>query len=74
MLLANGASPMPKVSDNPTLTVSRAGSGDVVIEFTGKLQSAESIIGPWQDVAEDSPHEIKAGDLKANSFARSVKE
>jgi hypothetical protein len=73
VLLANGASPMPKVSDNPTLTVSRAGSGDVVIEFTGKLQLADSVTGPWQEVAAESPHVIKAGDLKANSFARSVK-
>jgi hypothetical protein len=73
VLLANGASPMPKVSDNPTLTVSRAVSGDVVIEFTGKLQLADSVTGPWQEVVAESPHVIKAGDLKANSFARSVK-
>ncbi len=73
VLLANGASPMPKISDNPTLTVSRAVSGDVVIEFTGKLQLADSVTGPWQEVVAESPHVIKAGDLKANSFARSVK-
>jgi len=73
-LLANGASPMPEVSDNPTLTVSRADSGDVVVEFTGKLQMADSVTGPWEEVAAESPHVIKAGDLKANSFARSVKE
>ena len=38
------------------------------------LQMADSVTGPWEEVAAESPHVIKAGDLKANSFARSVKE
>ena len=45
----------------------------MVIEFTGKLQLADLVTGPWQEVVAESPHVIKAGDLKANSFARSVK-
>jgi len=46
----------------------------VVIEFTGKLQLTDSVTGPWQEVAAESSHVIKSGELKANSFARSVKE
>ena len=38
------------------------------------LQMADSVTGPWEEVAAESPHVIKAGDLRANSFARSVKE
>ena len=73
-ILANGASPMPEVKDNPTLSVSRSAEGDIVIEFTGKLQLADTVKGPWKEAATESPHIIKAADAKTGAFARSVKE
>ena len=73
-ILANGASPMPEVKDNPKLSVRRSVEGDIVIEFTGKLQLADTVNGPWKEASTESPHIIKAADAKPGAFARSVKE
>ena len=32
----------------------------VVINFLGELQSADNILGPWNDVATNSPYTVSA--------------
>lgn len=41
----------------PTVTVGRQ-AGNVVITFTGTLQAADDITGPWSDVAASSPYNV----------------
>lgn len=41
----------------PTITVGRQ-AGNVVITFTGTLQAADDITGPWSDVAASSPYNV----------------
>jgi hypothetical protein len=47
------------------ITIAFAANGDVVITFAGQLQSADSILGPWTDVAGTSPLTVTpTGDAK----------
>ena len=44
------------------LTADRAGT-TVTINFLGKLQSAESVLGPWSDVTTTSPFSVSPTNL-----------
>jgi len=44
----------------PTLSIARDATG-VKVTFTGSLQSAESVSGPWTDVVGTSPYTVPAG-------------
>jgi hypothetical protein len=45
----------------PTLGVARTATG-LTLTFTGRLQSASSLAGPWTDVAGSSPLAVSASD------------
>lgn len=45
------------VSTTPTLTSAR-GTGNITLTFTGTLQSADAVTGPWTDVVGASPQII----------------
>lgn len=57
----------------PTLAVARDGT-DVVLTFTGKLQSAPAVTGPWSDVPGNpaSPLRIPRANQAAAQFFRAV--
>jgi hypothetical protein len=65
---------IPNISHNGgVITITRNGP-NVVIEWEGMLQSATSLRGPWQDVADDSksPMILTPEDQLPIQFARSV--
>jgi hypothetical protein len=51
------------------VAIDHVGSG-IVINFLGELQSADTLLGPWSDVANTSPYTVPAG--KAAKFYRAV--
>ncbi|HOW68773.1 MAG TPA: hypothetical protein P5186_23630 [Candidatus Paceibacterota bacterium] len=51
------------VKPTPTISIERSGA-NVVITFTGTLQSADSVTGPWTDVPGASPATIPAQGIK----------
>lgn len=59
-MVYNGTSPdaLParEVIANPEITALQLDGGNISIEYTGTLQSAPSINGPWTDVTGGSPH------------------
>lgn len=57
----------------PTLAVARDGT-DVVLTFTGKLQSAPAVTGPWTDVPSNpaSPWRLSRASQAAAQFFRAV--
>lgn len=57
----SGKQPPPEV---PTVSLSRSESG-LVITFTGTLQSANEIMGPWTDVTGTSPLTIAPAGARA---------
>jgi hypothetical protein len=46
----------------PTISVARAAAGSIQIEFSGTLQSAPSVTGPWTDVGGASPASISTSE------------
>ena len=54
---------------DPTISITSNGDGTVTVEFTGVLQAADSVTGPYADVAAESPLTIPAD--QAMQFARS---
>lgn len=59
------------VSEPPgPLSVTRNGAGGIVIQFTGVLQSAASVVGPWQDVsgARSPSYTVPAPGLTSQFF------
>jgi hypothetical protein len=52
------------------VAIERDGTG-VVINFLGELQSADTLIGPWNDVAKTSPYSLSA--TNAAKFHRGFK-
>ncbi len=52
----------------PTISVLRNADGTVTVTFTGKLQAAPTVNGPWQDVDAESPLTIPAD--QAAQFGR----
>ena len=57
----------------PTVAVARDGT-DVVLTFTGKLQSAPAVTGPWTDVPSNpaSPWRLSRASQAAAQFFRAV--
>ncbi|MCS5689454.1 MAG: LamG domain-containing protein [Acidimicrobiales bacterium] len=53
----------------PTLTLKVAGD-DVTLEFTGTLQQADTVNGPWKDTAEKSPLTLKRSSSTGSRFYR----
>ncbi len=51
------------------VAIDRIGTG-VVINFLGELQSADTVLGPWRDVANTSPYAVSAAN--AAKFYRAV--
>ena len=51
------------------VAIDRVGSG-MLINFLGELQSADTVLGPWRDVADTSPYTVPAGN--AAKFYRAV--
>ena len=49
ILLANGASPLPELSDAPTIGIVRV-NGTITLEYTGNLEAANDPEGPWDTV------------------------
>jgi len=58
--------------DAPSLSVVNNGDGTVTVTFDGKLQSAPTVNGPWQDVDGASPLTIPAD--QAQQYGRAVIE
>ena len=56
----------------PTISVVRNADGTVTVTFTGKLQAAPTVNGPWQDVDADSPLTLQPD--QPATFGRAVSE
>ena len=59
---------LPPLPVEPTLSIVNNGDGTVTVTFTGVLQAAAEVGGPYTDVAADSPLTIPAD--QAAQFAR----
>jgi hypothetical protein len=55
----------------PVISIARNTNSEVIISFKGKLELANTIIGPWENVSEKSPLIINPN--KEILFYRSVK-
>jgi hypothetical protein len=56
---------------NPTISLTSDTSGNITLTFTGTLQAAATVNGPYTDVAgATSPKVIPAGSLSGNKFWR----
>ena len=64
--------PAPPVVVAPTVSMTMDGDGNVVIEFTGRLEEASEINGPWTLASETSPLQIPSEQLTGKSFFRAV--
>jgi hypothetical protein len=60
----------PPADEPPTVSISRDGTGDLIVEWTGILQTAEKVNGPWADVNATSPLLLKPEDLAKQQYAR----
>ena len=60
-------------NDMPTLSIYRNESGDISLNWTGKLQISSNIDGPWETVNAKSPLIINNKNSKQIQFARAVK-
>jgi len=60
----------PGGADTPTLSVVNNGDGTVTVTYTGTLQAAPAVNGPWEDVAGATSPLTIAADAPA-TFARS---
>ena len=53
----------PPADEPPTISISRDDSGNLIVEWTGILQAAENVNGPWADVNTARPAHPQAGRL-----------
>jgi hypothetical protein len=60
----------PPVDEPPIISISRDDSGNLVIEWTGILQAAENVSGPWADVNATSPLLLKPENLAKQQYNR----
>ena len=60
----------PPADEPPIVSISRDGTGDLIVEWTGILQTAENVNGPWTDVNTTSPLLLKPEDLAKQQYAR----
>jgi hypothetical protein len=56
-------------SQKPALSV-KLDAGNVSLTFTGTLQSAPSILGPWTDVVATSPYVVQKASVTGTQFFR----
>jgi len=61
-----------EAAGKPTISLVRNDDGTITVTFTGKLQAAPTVNGPWQDVDADSPLTLTPD--QAQTFARAVSE
>jgi hypothetical protein len=61
-----------EAAGKPTISLVRNDDGTIAVTFTGKLQAAPTVNGPWQDVDADSPLTLTPD--QAQTFARAVSE
>jgi len=61
-----------EAAGKPTISLVRNDDGTITATFTGKLQAAPTVNGPWQDVDADSPLTLTPD--QAQTFARAVSE
>ena len=57
---------------DPTISLVREDDGTITVTFTGKLQAAPTVNGPWEDVDAESPLTLNPD--QAQTFARAVNE
>ena len=71
--LAMITEPPPIIIVDPPdpISISRDDSGNLIIEWTGILQTAENVNGPWVDVNTASPLILRPEDLAKQQYARS---
>ncbi|MBC8243494.1 MAG: hypothetical protein H8E20_03790 [Verrucomicrobia bacterium] len=62
----------PGVAADPEINVVRNEDGSLTVTFVGKLQTAVTVNGPWQDVDAESPVTLTAD--QAQLFGRAVSE
>ena len=60
----------PPAAERPTVSITRDNANNLVIEWTGILQTAETVNGPWVDINVDSPIILKPENLAKRQFAR----
>jgi hypothetical protein len=62
----------PGAAADPEISVARNEDGSLTVTFVGKLQTAATVNGPWQDVDAESPVTLTAD--QAQLFGRAVSE
>ena len=62
----------PGATADPEISVARNEDGSLTVTFVGKLQSAPTVNGPWQDVDAESPVTLTPD--QAQLFGRAVSE
>jgi hypothetical protein len=54
------------------ISISTDADGNVVVTWTGTLQSATDVTGPWSDVADDSQSPLTLTPDQARLFGRAI--
>jgi uncharacterized membrane protein len=62
--------PSPPADADPTISVSADADGNVVVTFTGVLQSAPDVTGPWTDAATEDQSPLTLTPDQARLFGR----
>ena len=62
--------PSPPADADPTISVSTDADGNVVVTFTGVLQSAPDVTGPWTDAATEDQSPLTLTPDQAILFGR----
>jgi hypothetical protein len=62
--------PSPPADADPTISVSTDADGNVVVTFTGVLQSAPDVTGPWTDAATEDQSPLTLTPDQARLFGR----
>ena len=60
----------PHADEPPAVSIARDDSNNLVVEWTGILQTATSINGPWEDINAASPLILKPENLAKQQYAR----
>ena len=60
----------PRTNDPAAVSIVRDDSNNLVIEWTGILQTATSVDGPWVDINDASPLILKPENLLKQQYAR----
>jgi len=62
---------LAEAAAKPAISVTRNVDGTITVNFTGTLQSAPTVNGPWADVDGASPLTLTAD--QAQQYGRAVK-